>query len=166
MHEKPSNEQSPIPERKRPKAATSRGRSDAAKKKRKLTKKQSAFVSHYVKHPEASATDSVIAAGYRTKNRDLAAKVGSQLLDNPRVKTRLQDLLHAGKFEEEIQRVWRDILGLDPENPPQGLSAKDVHDLKLKANQQLIRCQGLEAPRKSENRSLNVSIRDLIPKRD
>ncbi|QQR81581.1 MAG: terminase small subunit [Deltaproteobacteria bacterium] len=134
--------------------------SDLPSNKDKLTLKQQRFV----KAIAGGAPDlktAAIQAGYKAKSDINFSKIGSQLLENPRIKSTIAHEIASGRYDQKFETVWQSVFESAALKDPDHSIRMQAQLLCLKAIDQISKIGGLEAPKQLETRSLSLS--DLFP---
>lgn len=120
--------------------------------------------------PDTTLTQAVLNAGYDVTKRKHASEIGCQNLKLPQVRSRLQEILNTDTYDNEITKTWDEVYQQDVNTLTDSRDKERILNLKLKANDQLIRLKGLNPPSQSERRELRISAKTswdkILPKGD
>lgn len=117
----------------------------------KLNPKQEAFCVEYAR--SGNATESYMAAGYKTKNYNAAAACASQLLKNPKIKNRLAEIIDELNSEKiaNVQEVQERLtLILRQEAEEEQIVVENVGNFKSEARVMMRKTQIKDAIRAGE----------------
>lgn len=128
---------------------------------RKVTAKQAAFVTNLLEG--ATPTQSIIDAGYNCSTRQSAAVMASEALNIPNIRDLLFKRIDEGSYHDKFIKTWDKILDENTNDIWDIDQRMKTHSTKLAALQQIARIRGLEAPKRTEKAT--VDLTNLLPQR-